>query len=307
MKIASGKIYGGDEMPRAKRHHLVPQVYLRRFGDERGRIAMVDVEKSVSIVTTVGNVAVEGNFYTVQVEDNPSDRLEQRHLSRVEGLIGRAFTGLDHGWPPVGLVRSGLANFCALQIVRGREFRDWQTHAFDKAHKDRFRSMSRDDLRKQLTEAQGAPPSEDELDGLYKFMRAEEYTVGTEQTFHLLGMLDVGADLVEPLSRMRWDLLEIQEGDEVEFVTCDEPVVRWAEHDSARTAYFKMGIFKADEITVALDRRRMLAIRPGSTGRGRKRFVTGIEAGELNQRTVTNARRYFFSHPEGRPHPFTQG
>lgn len=293
-------------MPRAKRHHLVPQVYLRRFADERGRITMVDVQTSAPVVTTLGNVAVEGNFYTVQVEDQPSDRLEQRHLSRIEGLIGRALAGVDHGWPPVGLVRSGLANFCALQIVRGREFRDWQTHAFDEAHKARFRSMSRDDLREQLTEAQGAPPSEDELDGLYEFVRAEEYTVGTEQTFHLLGMLDVGADLVEPLSRMRWDLFEIEEGDEVEFVTCDEPVVRWAEHDPGRTAYFKMGIFKAEEITLPLDRRRMLVVRPNSQGRGRKSFVNGTKAGELNRRTVANARRYFFFHPEAKPHPFAE-
>jgi hypothetical protein len=48
------------------------------------------------------------------------------------------------------------------------------------------------------------PNAAQEVEELYEFIQHEEYTVRTEQTFHLLGMLDVGADLVAPLSQMRW-------------------------------------------------------------------------------------------------------
>jgi hypothetical protein len=53
-------------MTEPKRHHYVPQFYLKRFADARGRLWVWDKLKNVIFQSNPKNVAAENNFYWMQ-------------------------------------------------------------------------------------------------------------------------------------------------------------------------------------------------------------------------------------------------
>lgn len=69
-----------------KRHHFLPQFYLRGFGDERERIFQIEkVSDPKAIPTKVARAGLKRNYHTLDWTDQPADRatIEQR-LSKVE-------------------------------------------------------------------------------------------------------------------------------------------------------------------------------------------------------------------------------
>lgn len=117
---------------RAKKHHLIPVSFLRRFADDRGRIIVRDKQTGVDRPPErVENVAVESHFYATSEAD--SDRVEQEVLgAQVEGPAKYALDlviATDH--VPVGSDRDAVALFLAVQYLRGRQFRAFIDGAAD--------------------------------------------------------------------------------------------------------------------------------------------------------------------------------
>jgi hypothetical protein len=70
-------------MAEPRRHHLVPESYLRRFADERDQVRVVSrTDPGHTFVTGITNTAVERDFYTVETDDGPSQEIEKL-LSRL--------------------------------------------------------------------------------------------------------------------------------------------------------------------------------------------------------------------------------
>ncbi|MCC6943421.1 MAG: DUF4238 domain-containing protein [Thermomicrobiales bacterium] len=69
-------------MNRAKKHHQVPQFYLRNFADQKGSIRVYDRLTQQERTQKIREVAVLNNLYTVSGEDGkPSDEAEQAFAS----------------------------------------------------------------------------------------------------------------------------------------------------------------------------------------------------------------------------------
>lgn len=82
----------------AKRHHTVPQFYLRGFADE-GQIGTVRLPGKVRFVQAVRKAASQANFYALKGHENGPDVVE-RLLAKVEGEAASLFEALVRGrWP----------------------------------------------------------------------------------------------------------------------------------------------------------------------------------------------------------------
>lgn len=110
--------------PRSKRHHYVPQFYLRRFADQKGRLSGYRRTTGGTVRITTRNAAVATGFYNIVDETGqPSDALE-KDLSDLEGNAAEALRRLVNEWPPEADVKEAVADFIALQAARTRSFRD---------------------------------------------------------------------------------------------------------------------------------------------------------------------------------------
>lgn len=111
----------------AKRHHHVPQFYLRGFARNE-QITTVRLPGDQRYTTSVRKTAAENGFYSVPGHDEGPDVFEKL-LSGAEGEAAAVFSKLESGvWPLVVEDRATLASFIALQVTRGPEQRRNMQH-----------------------------------------------------------------------------------------------------------------------------------------------------------------------------------
>lgn len=106
----------------AKRHHHVPQFYLRGFADGE-RITTVRLPGETRYTNSVRKTAAENGFYAVPGHEEGPDVFE-KILGGIEGAAAEVFKKVEAGvWPLAPDDRGTLASFIALQVARGPEQR----------------------------------------------------------------------------------------------------------------------------------------------------------------------------------------
>ena len=111
------------QAPAAKRHHFVPQFYLKGFADNAERVTTVTLPGEQRYTQSVRKTAAENGLYAVPGHPDGSDAFE-KILSNVEGEAAGILSRIREGqWPLSPQDRAGLAYFLALQVTRGPEQR----------------------------------------------------------------------------------------------------------------------------------------------------------------------------------------
>lgn len=111
-----------DVVNTAKRHHTVPQFYLRGFARE-DQIGTVRLPGDIRFLQAVRKAASETHFYTVEGHPEGADVFE-KSLGVIEGEVAQIFQVVEDGtWPLDTERRMTLACFMALQALRGPEQR----------------------------------------------------------------------------------------------------------------------------------------------------------------------------------------
>jgi hypothetical protein len=111
-------------MPDApKRHHVVPQFYLRGFAESEQLIS-VQVADGKRFTSALRNAASENHFYRL-TEDHVEGPLGfEEALERVETAAARVFQTIHNGvWPLSFKDRQELSFFIGAQLIRGPRYR----------------------------------------------------------------------------------------------------------------------------------------------------------------------------------------
>src|SRR4051812_23506624 len=105
-----------------RRHHLLPQFYMRSFANPREQVPVVERATGNEFTTSTVNVFVERDYYTISsVYAEEDHALIEGLYSQVEGVAAPIFQQLRDGdFPLTGEDRSEFASFMALQVSRGR-------------------------------------------------------------------------------------------------------------------------------------------------------------------------------------------
>jgi hypothetical protein len=280
------------------RHHLVPQLYLQRFG--RGdRIAVVDVHTGVRRVSPIADTAAERDFYSfINTQGELDGRLEHM-LSQVEGDGARVIKNLTSVFfqEPSADDREALSVLLAFQMVRGREFRRRGELLADLTMRLPLSFVTDEQSARSALQARGImEPSEaeilelisacDELDSI-------EFVPDPNDHMRMMGPLAM--NIMPHLLNRPWVLIEFPEP---ALLTSDEPVALYSagEHDE----YESLSVPGAREIYFPLDPKRLLILgHPEDLDRSFIRVEGRPEWADLSNWLMSvYAYQYLFLHPE---------
>ncbi|WP_293418080.1 DUF4238 domain-containing protein [Phenylobacterium sp.] len=215
----------------ARRHHYVPQCYLKGFAADRDKaqLHVVDVRRLAAFRTSTKNVAQERDFHSLADTNVDADALEAA-FSGFESEASLAlerciaaecfFSGEDRGY---------ILNLIALMAVKNPRIR---------ANADRFRkrvmkaamdlALSSPEIwNSQIRKAKEAgfikPNADTDYERMRAAMRADAYEIVISPADHLITEMDV-FDSVLPLFFQRaWTVLRAPR-EAVGFITSDQPV-----------------------------------------------------------------------------------
>jgi hypothetical protein len=276
-----------------KRAHVVPRCYLQQFAEHGNIAARVD-GSALSKIIRLDDAAVRRYFYRrTRADGTPIDDVEWS-LSKIEGVVAPLLKTLRDRWPLDLLTEKAvLAEFFAIQLVRGPRWKDWHKD-FTKGFVDEKRVDQRSDSDEGSVRVQSVL-DQDESDVLERYL--------LDDTQRLVQMIGLGWKIAGLLGSMHWALIEF--GAPV-VATSDHPVVLWPRDVRARQAEptpMNLGLFETLEVRIPVAPTLAIlmtwADRPDREHdrlRGTRRH-----AASLNAFTVAEAERQWFHLPRRVP------
>lgn len=282
----------------AKRHHMVPEFYLRRFADEHGRLAAIRRGTGAMHVASTEKLCVQAGFYTyIDTEGAASTELED-FLATFEGQAAPVFERIvaQATGAPSEDDRALLLNFIAFQVGRGRYFRHQYNALTDFMHKVMLaeETRDRDAIRARWIERLGEEPTAEDIDGwLHMLDNPDDYVFEPHANESIMAGLHLGAELVDMLAARPWIVLRMEQP---VLFTSDEPVVTWS-RPRPEDAFVGRGFLNADEIRLSLDPQHMLVL-PAEHPSARSGAVPLPYARSMNQWATAWAHEWVYVHPQ---------
>lgn len=286
-------------MSTPRRHHLVPQLHLRRFADAGGRIVAVSRDGSKTFQANVNNVAVEKFFYTVETENGPSTELEEL-LSRIESDAESVIRSvLEDVFPPPPEAKAALASFIGLQWLRGSDQRANFEEVMNQILKFFAMNMTRAQVRASSTAVSGKPTSDGEIDSMLKFFSdPTNYNFKQDQNESIKIMLELAPGIANLAANRKWQLLRFPADC---LLTSDSPVSLWSPPEERGGSLPRSGFAMSREVRFPLDRRHALVLAWELKEGEVVRDLPIKYAHALNFWTATHGHRWIFHHPDDAP------
>jgi hypothetical protein len=309
----------------AKRHHTLPQFYLRGFSGN-DQLATVRLPGEKRFVQSIRKAAAEMNFYALDGHEDGPDAFEKL-LSSIEGETGHVFGLIADGvWPLDPEDRGTLAFFIALQAVRGPEQRRNMEHLAAQVARLEIGYGGRANVADWVQRNRGISVSEEQAEKIWhEATRPEGPPIRIQPTAHIEQMARLSEALLPYILGRPWTLVRF---DKRSLVTCDTPVGLVPHVDDE--PWSGVGFMTAWGITYPLTRKLGLLMADpmvlAETGVTVDRVHAGnfdrTEAGTtrmekfFNHFTIGSASLWVYHHPEdGRflpdtlpqPSPVTMG
>jgi len=234
---------------------------MRSFADTNERITVIprlgEPGPQKPYTTSITNVLVEGNYYTLTDMDGAESYIVEEAYSQLESLASEALRAmLEDGLVLDHDQRTSWSEFMAAQVTRGRHFR---------AMVNRFTQEIADKLARVVP----SPPADlarpdrvVDVEGpglrITPAVRRSLIEDNATQERRIELSLVAHDQLTSGFSRMSWKLIRFPEP---WLFTSDHPVIYWREPDPARAALgLGLGPATAREVRIALSPTVMLIL-----------------------------------------------
>ncbi len=253
---------------RAKRHHYVPRVLLRRFSSaplaENPPLWKLDKETGQPVKTSVNNETVINDYYRLEQSSLPPTFVEET-LSAIEGEAAEPIRRLADGEGLTPLERLNMAMFLHVQRQRTPLGRKWSAYLYGKMAQVEMEMKLQDP--KFVRETWGSldeKMSEEEIERwrleTLADLQSGRLTVEASQDHEAGGIFFVATDLAPIIAgQMTWFSLRAPRGSA--FICSDHPV-----HIYSKDAPSGWGVGWASpgaEATMPIDERICLMLKPG--------------------------------------------
>lgn len=215
-------------MSRPKRHHYLPEFYLRCFADDSGLVWTYDRARRITNRLPPRVIAAENDFYTLPTEDPRMRTLIEVNLANlVEGPVAPILRKLDPSFHPTRQEVEHLAMFASFQKVRVPGALDQVGSSFKEMMKEftrsSFETVERVEetlasMRRETGEQHEADPQE-----LVDLVRSGNWDIEVGRHVLLKTMLDLAINMAPVLLDLEWTLLFAAQGRA--FITSDAPFV----------------------------------------------------------------------------------
>jgi Protein of unknown function (DUF4238) len=284
-----------------KRHHYLPQFYLQRFTRD-GSLWVYDRLRRAFRQQQPVNTAVEGQRYTVELDDGTKSLQVEEMLAAMEGEAKVAIEKLEAKEELAKADREAVAWFIAFLVSRVPDFEDGFQGMTGTMLKQmlQMKFASKDAIEAHLLQhgpkdASGAPSIED----LHGFIKDGAFTITADHNQYLASMLGVAKVAAPLIYRMKWVVLHTW-GSRA-FVTSDRPFVILPPRDLPPAFGFGLATPGATKI-VALGNHLCLLLGDPGDGRLQHREVSHKGVRAMNLNVVSRCYEYAF----GRDQPLLQ-
>ncbi len=212
-----------------KKHHFVPQFYLRQFAtlEPAEEIWTYDMEAGVSRGTTVQNTAFEKYLYSVPLEDGTRlDDLEDV-IANIESKAAPVLEKLTTGQKVGDQERADFASFMAIMYVRTDVFRHQYAQIMIgelqlKLYATAIHDGSFENFIEKYQRDKGSLSAEEIETMRHEMLNPQGFTVSVDKA-STLRALKFHDRLVRIFYDMHWSLLKAKEPRY--FITSDNPVI----------------------------------------------------------------------------------
>lgn len=219
----------------ARRHHYVPQFYLKGFVADRShpRLFVIDTDERRTFVTSPANVAVEHDFHRIEAPGQTPDAIE-RKLSELEAELSRALSRI--------IEARSLSNhddrvylfiLMALLLVKNPGMRERIGSFIGQLSMARFQMIASNkeawDREMARAKAEGTIPATADTDQLREQVLAGAFNIGVTTGGHLQLEFNLVDHVAALVASRQWTLYRSTPG-RTGFVTSDNPVsLTWVE------------------------------------------------------------------------------
>jgi hypothetical protein len=234
----------------ARRHHYVPQCYLKGFVHDREnpKLFVIDGKERKSFVTAPANVAAERDFHTIDIEGHPPDALEnafsgfETELDQALRRIVAARSIQDEN------DRAYLFNLIGMQATKHpqlrKTFENFKIDVMKKIMRLATATPERWESQMRQAKAAGFIPEDDSkitYEDIKKFVDDDAFRITFDQG-HNLGLELQTFDKILPfIFNRKWMTLRAP-SDSTGFITSNHPMcLMWAD-PAERGKFFPPGL-----------------------------------------------------------------
>lgn len=216
-----------------KRHHYLPQFYLKGFSQDKSRLFLYDKmikdPKLQFPYRTTENIGLENNLYLYTNKSMKKETLEE-FFSKIENLAKNVIEKLENRIEITPYERGHLALFVAFLWFRTpsakKESLNMQEEMTEKLMRMMFSFPEQKTLVKKFLSERGEVKTEDEIDDLIDFVKNPERSrlkMKFPNGYWIKQMLEMANKIYIYLAHCSW---EIRHSDKrYAFITCDSPVM----------------------------------------------------------------------------------
>lgn len=269
-------------MTQPRKHHYLPQFYLRGFSQDQRSIFQIDRSTGRNYSCQIKDTAAIRDFHEIDADGVEDPLSLEKHLAKVESELAEYLRVF---------LKDGISNSTALEEVIGMLSMLRMRVPAVKQHIEQSMAAN---IRATAEILERAGQLPEPPPGLEDILRVDNLEVSVMNWKCLEIMFDMAAspDILNILRQMRVTLYR-STGEEF-FVTCDQPVALLHPTIRANNPYGVGPALKGVEISFPLSSSGLIKLDHES-GPHSEKIPTADEVKEFNRRTIVMAQNYIFT------------
>jgi hypothetical protein len=264
------------KQPRPRKHHYLPQFYLRGFSEKGTHLYQIEKCTGKSFGASILDTAAIRDFHKLDFNGCTDPEALEKFVSKVEGLIAPALDSVLHDEAFTRGTRVSMDHLTSMLMARVP------------ATKDMVEDSIRENVRSVgllLEKHGGLPPKPLEVQEALSLENLR-IDVGNWHVMQHMFALAFDDDILRIIGRCQAELLRAPTGKQ--FITGDQPVAQFNADARPEESDPRGGLADPDTVTT-LPLSSELALVLSNNGRGkgqRAREATPAEVDEINRRTI---------------------
>lgn len=223
-----------------KRHHYIPQFFLRSFSIDGKNLWVFDRYKKEYRYQNIRKIASENKFYSYQTQGKKGNL--EKLFSQVEGLASPVLKKILSREEITEQEKADFAMFVSVMKVRVPDFKKWTEEGSEKIYKkiNQIFFSQKDNVDRMLNKT-SLDLSEKEIAELIAFVTdGKRYYVKFPSNYWLGIMLRISLDIAQLFTCMDWKVLFFNK--KYALITSDNPVVLIPPQDYDPNSFYGVGL-----------------------------------------------------------------
>ncbi|WP_309383387.1 DUF4238 domain-containing protein [Cerasicoccus frondis] len=273
-------------MPDPKKHHFLPQFYLRGFANDAKKLFMFEKKAGTkSIATCVENSGAKRDYHVLDFNGRERDRKSvELKLSAIEGRQAEMLKQLKAAPTHIDCWHEDLVFFTSLMYHR--------VPAYKSFIENQLREIANAGARMLFRAGELSEPPE-EIKALIR-EKGDDIFDAKISNWKVIEQMLIQAEsspIIQLLSQMNFDLIVLKD-EAYQFITSDTPVTLYSPNHDPKSPYGKGFSDPSIEVALPLSNRSLLLFRHSSE---RIPHITEDYVRHINQRVIVNSLRFIYT------------